>query len=81
MEGLLGAFHVWVQRWRQSGFAPLRDAWLARAYGLGETVGVRLPNETFTGRMIDLDRDGTLLVETPAGRRRIAAGEIFAAAT
>jgi len=80
LEGFLGAFHGWAQRWRQSGFAPLRDAWLARAYGLGETVGVRLPNETFTGRMIDLDRDGTLLVETPAGRRRIAAGEIIAAA-
>jgi BirA family transcriptional regulator, biotin operon repressor / biotin---[acetyl-CoA-carboxylase] ligase len=77
MEGFLGAFHGWVQRWCQSGFAPLRDAWLVRAYGLGETVGVRLSSEIFEGRMIDLDRDGTLLVETPAGRRRIAAGEIF----
>jgi BirA family transcriptional regulator, biotin operon repressor / biotin---[acetyl-CoA-carboxylase] ligase len=77
MQGFLEAFHSWAQRWRDGGFAPLRDAWLSRAFGLGESVDVRLPRETFTGRLIDLDRDGALLVDTPAGRRRVTAGDVF----
>ncbi|HKX07798.1 MAG TPA: biotin--[acetyl-CoA-carboxylase] ligase [Stellaceae bacterium] len=69
-----------TDRWLQEGFAPLRAAWLARAYGLGGTVGVRLPRERLSGRFVDLDRDGVLLLETAEGPRRIAAGEIFPAA-
>lgn len=80
LRDYVGALHGWIARWRSDGFEPLRAAWLARAFGLGEPIGVRLPRETFTGRMIDLDRDGKLLVETAAGPRRVAAGEIFPAA-
>ena len=69
-----------TDRWLRDGFAPIRAAWLARAYGLGGTVGVRLPRERLEGRFIDLDRDGVLLLETAQGPRRIAAGEIFPAA-
>jgi biotin-(acetyl-CoA carboxylase) ligase len=43
-------------------------------------VRVRLPRESFSGRFLDLDSDGVLLVETAAGPRRISAGEIFPAA-
>lgn len=76
----ISVFHRWVSVWRRCGFEPVRGAWLARAYGLGEAVAVRLPRESFSGRFIDLDRDGVLLVETEAGPRRVAAGEIFPAA-
>ena len=80
LHGIVGALEAQILRWRHEGFAPIRSSWLARAYGLGETVGVRLPRESFEGRFLDLDADGVLLVETAAGPRRISAGEIFPAA-
>ena len=80
LRSIVRAFRAETMRWLDQGFAPIRAAWLARAHALGEPVGVRLPRESFSGRFVDLDRDGMLLVETAAGPRRISAGEIFAAA-
>ena len=80
LRRIVDAFRAWMARWASEGFSPIRAAWLARAYGLGQPVGVRLPRESFSGRFVDLDRDGVLLVETAAGPRRVAAGEIFPAA-
>ena len=61
------------------GFAPLRQKWLAKAYGLGLDMRVRLPHESFTGKFIGLDTDGSLLV-LETGRenpRRVYSGEVF----
>ena len=74
------ALRAWAERWEGEGFEPVRRAWLRRALGLGGPLGVRLPRESVTGRFVDLDRDGALLLETETGPRRIAAGEIFSAA-
>ncbi|MBC8242344.1 MAG: biotin--[acetyl-CoA-carboxylase] ligase [Alphaproteobacteria bacterium] len=68
----------WLDIWRGAGFAPLRQAWLERAAGLGGPLRVRLPNEEFSGIFRDLDGDGNLRVEMPDGAMRsITAGEIF----
>lgn len=72
-------FAKWLARWREEGFAPIRQAWLARASGLGEPVQVRLERDTLEGRFLDLDGDGALLLGVAGGSRRIAAGEIFPA--
>ena len=70
-------FAEWVAVWRERGFAPIRAAWLSRAAGLGEVIQVRLERATLDGRFLDLDADGALLLGTPSGARRIAAGEVF----
>ncbi len=71
-------FLTWTNRWREDGFAVIREAWLRHAYGLGEAVQVRLPNETLSGRFRDLDGDGALLLEMADGRvRPIAAGDVY----
>ena len=80
LRDVVASFQVETDRWLREGFAPIRAAWLARAYGLGQPVGVRLPREHLSGRFVDLDCDGVLLLETAQGHRRIAAGEIFPAA-
>jgi BirA family biotin operon repressor/biotin-[acetyl-CoA-carboxylase] ligase len=72
-----GHLAKWLARWHDDGFAPIRDAWLMRAIGLGEPIQVRLERDTFDGRFLDLDSDGALMLGTPTGSRRIAAGEIF----
>jgi BirA family transcriptional regulator, biotin operon repressor / biotin---[acetyl-CoA-carboxylase] ligase len=79
LEGFVRHFAAWAQRWHAEGFVPVRAAWLAAASGLGESIRVRLEHSTLIGRFHDLDEDGTLVLDTPDGRRRIAAGEVFPA--
>ncbi|MDG4649075.1 biotin--[acetyl-CoA-carboxylase] ligase [Roseibacterium sp. SDUM158017] len=59
------------------GFAPIRAAWLRGAARLGETVTARLPKEEIAGTFRDIDAGGNIVLETPKGRRAIAAAEIF----
>lgn len=80
LEAFTRQFERWHRRWLAEGFAPVRSAWLARAGGLGEAVQVRLERATLSGRFLDLDEEGALLLEGQDGCRRVAAGEIFPAA-
>ena len=51
---------VWINTWVEDGFAPLHDAWRARAWGLGEALE---DGAVFLG----LDEWGGQLVRTPEG--------------
>lgn len=67
-----------VREWRRDGFAPIREAWLHRARGVGEPVVVRLEGETLTGLFAGLDAEGALLLDQPShGLRRIMAGDVY----
>ncbi|HVB17577.1 MAG TPA: biotin--[acetyl-CoA-carboxylase] ligase [Stellaceae bacterium] len=79
LEAFVRRFDGWARRWHSDGFAPVRRGWLERASGLGELVHVRLERSALSGRFLDLDDDGALLIDSADGRRRIAAGEIFPA--
>ena len=62
----------------RDGFAPVFDEWRRFSVTLGQEVrviGVR-DGETFTGRAVDIDEDGALLVDTEEGRRRVVAGDV-----
>lgn len=72
-------FQSWTQRWREEGFGPVRDAWRARAFALGEPIRVRLDTATLHGRFVDIDQRGVLLLEVRGEQRRISAGDVFPA--
>lgn len=78
-DALLQALAHWDSLWRSRGFAPIREAWLRDAIGLGASIQVRLPGSTLEGVFADLDRDGALLLQQPGGRRQITAGDVFLA--
>jgi BirA family transcriptional regulator, biotin operon repressor / biotin---[acetyl-CoA-carboxylase] ligase len=63
--------------WQAGGFAALRGRWLARAQGLGQPAGVRVGERTISGRFVDVDEAGHLVLEGEAGRLRLNAGELF----
>ncbi len=68
----------WLAKWDALGFAPIRDAWLGRARGLGESIEARLAATTLSGRFSGLDERGALILDMPTGERRIIpGGEIF----
>jgi BirA family biotin operon repressor/biotin-[acetyl-CoA-carboxylase] ligase len=48
----------------------------ARCVTIGREVRVELPDEMLTGRAVDVDGDGHLLVDTEGGVRVIAAGDV-----
>ena len=78
VETLSRRFEYWRLKWAEGGFAPLREAWLARARGLGEACTVRLDHETLEGVFADLAEDGSLRLDLPGGARRfISAGDVF----
>ncbi|MBU6298156.1 MAG: biotin--[acetyl-CoA-carboxylase] ligase [Alphaproteobacteria bacterium] len=75
---LAAAFAKWYEAWRAQGFAPVREAWLARASGIGSRIRARLTNEEIIGVFQGIDESGALLLGLPGGvSRAIAAGEVF----
>jgi BirA family transcriptional regulator, biotin operon repressor / biotin---[acetyl-CoA-carboxylase] ligase len=80
-EAVTAYVAAFARRWRawlDDGFGPVRAAWLERAAGLGDQVRVRLDRETATGRFVDIDSLGALVLETAPGlQRSIAAGDVF----
>ena len=63
--------------WRAAGLAPVLARWRTRGPELGATLRVQLGTDLVTGTFAGLGPDGTLLLETPAGRRSLVAGEVL----
>jgi BirA family biotin operon repressor/biotin-[acetyl-CoA-carboxylase] ligase len=74
---LAASWLEWYCIWERAGFAAIRDAWLARAAGLGQRIRARLPDEEATGVFEGIDESGALILREQSGRRTIAAGDVF----
>jgi BirA family biotin operon repressor/biotin-[acetyl-CoA-carboxylase] ligase len=75
---LAAAFDRWIDLWDEGGFAPVAEAWTARAHGLGRICTARLERETVEGVALGLDADGALRLRLVDGAvRRITAGDVF----
>lgn len=68
---------AWSARIVSEGFEPLRRAWLQRAFGLGREARVMQGEHALDGRIAGLSPRGELELDTPSGRRLIAAGDVF----
>jgi BirA family biotin operon repressor/biotin-[acetyl-CoA-carboxylase] ligase len=77
LEKLTASLAARLEQWRLKGFETVRAAWLAKAGPLGLEVDVRLGQELVRGRFAGVDREGALLLDTPAGPRKIVAGELL----
>ncbi|MBF0369293.1 MAG: biotin--[acetyl-CoA-carboxylase] ligase [Magnetococcales bacterium] len=77
LASFLKVFEKWYHCYRQEGFAPVRQGWLAMARIQGRRVEVNLLRERFIGRALDMDGDGFLLVEREDGVvSRVVAGDV-----
>lgn len=59
------------------GFAPIRNAWLARAARLGEVITARTARSETVGTFETVDLQGNLVLKTAKGRVKIAAADVF----
>lgn len=80
-EEFLEMLAIGYDRWEKSfttyGFAPTREAWLARAAKLGEPIRARTTNDEFHGTFETIDSDGNLVLVTATERMAIPAADVF----
>jgi len=71
-------FEHWKNLYLKTGFTPVRDAWLARAQGIGGPVTAKLSNDIIEGIAQGMDEDGALELKTETGETvKIHAGDVF----
>ena len=64
--------------WQEDGFGPLREAWLARARGIGENLSVEIEDRRFDGVFRTIDDTGALCLDLgPAGVKKVTAGDVY----
>lgn len=85
-DGLLPAladmFARRLELWRSgAGFAQIRDAWLARAAGLGAPMRVEAFGRRLEGVFETIDEHGRLILSTSSGRETVEAADVFPAET
>ncbi|MFT3689788.1 MAG: biotin--[acetyl-CoA-carboxylase] ligase [Paenirhodobacter sp.] len=71
------AFDRWARQYETYGFAPIREAWLARAARLGERLIARTGSESHEGIFETIDQTGAMILRTAEGPRAIAAADVF----
>ncbi|MCR5757232.1 MAG: biotin--[acetyl-CoA-carboxylase] ligase [Selenomonas sp.] len=77
-QSVLQALDDLYVRVQCEGFAPVLEEWRKYNITLGQEVkviGVR-DGEVYTGKAVDIDEDGALLVDTSKGRQRVLAGDV-----
>lgn len=77
LEALLQQFDFWRDRLEKEGKKAVLDAWLKRAYGIGQKIAVNLPDKRLEGTFDGLDNDGRLLLNKDGETIKITAGDVF----
>ncbi len=76
LDALAASFDGWQRQVAAYGFGPIRNAWMARAARLGETITARTGKTLMQGRFEGIDDSGALLLVTAQGRQAISAADI-----
>jgi BirA family biotin operon repressor/biotin-[acetyl-CoA-carboxylase] ligase len=79
LGGVAARFAVWYRCWQAEGFAAAREAWLARAAGVGSPVRVRFETHSEEGLFAGLDGEGALLLHKAgeSAPARVTSGDLF----
>ncbi|MHB1514039.1 MAG: biotin--[acetyl-CoA-carboxylase] ligase [Acidiferrobacter sp.] len=73
---LIAELDIVMRDYQEGREAALLDAWRARHAFTGMRVRIHEGQAVCEARVIDVDADGALLVETGEGRRRVQSGEV-----
>ena len=75
---ILEQLMYWTGLFETDGFMPIYHKWKSYAVGMGQTITVRLPNETLQGIFKDLSESGALLLQLPDNTvKHITAGVVL----
>lgn len=62
--------------WQEKGFAPIHEAWLKQAHGLGNPITARLPDKSYKGIFKGLTDEGSLILDQDGTDKIIHAAEV-----
>ncbi len=71
-------FLIWVDRWANDGFEPVRKAWQQRMVGVGGEFEVAVAGNRYTGRLLEIAADGGVLLSHGDVVDRISLTDAFA---
>jgi biotin-(acetyl-CoA carboxylase) ligase len=70
LEAFAAHLLVWINTWSEEGFRPVADQWLHRAEGRESPVAVRHRGKSIEARVLGLDEEGGLLIQSLKGAGR-----------
>lgn len=65
-----------VQTFGEQGFAPFMERWRAMDYTRGKTIRLTQANAECTGRVIDIDDNGMLIMSVNGERKKFSSGDV-----
>ena len=79
MQRILNEMDACLTIFKEEGFARIREKWLALSYlQTGDKMSVRLPHQTYAGKLNGIDENGLLLLELEDRTiLKISAGDVF----
>ena len=77
LDQLAPAYAAWETQLDAQGFAPIRQAWMARAARVGQPITARTVTETHCGTFEGIDETGALQLRTQAGLQVIPAADVY----
>ena len=76
LAAILGELEKEYSIAQNEGFDKVPDDWRALSVTLGQEVRVIFGDDSYTGKAVDIDRDGCLLVNTGSEVKRVIAGDV-----
>ena len=76
LAAILGELEKEYSIAQDEGFDKVLDDWRALSVTLGREVRVIFGDDSYTGKAVDIDRDGCLLVNTGSEVKRVIAGDV-----
>lgn len=76
LAAILGELEKEYSIAQDEGFDKVLDDWRALSVTLGQEVRVIFGDDSYTGKAVDIDRDGCLLVNTESEVKRVIAGDV-----
>lgn len=76
LAAILGELEKEYSIAQNEGFDKVLDDWRALSVSLGQEVRVIFGDDSYTGKAVDIDRDGCLLVNTGSEVKRVIAGDV-----
>jgi BirA family biotin operon repressor/biotin-[acetyl-CoA-carboxylase] ligase len=69
-------FAKWYKKFLQTGFGIVKERWLSTSPMIGRNVSVVYFNKTMTGKVLDIDEKGSLIILNDKGEKlKVTAGD------
>ena len=72
----MNEFEYYYKKFLDNGLSAILDEYKEHCVTLGRDVNVIFNKETVSGKAVDVDENGSLVVETSGGIIRVTSGEV-----